>query len=363
MVRNNQKEDSNNQPREATQRQVLCPNKLRCRQEHFLVYILTYTNRFGEVTTNTYDADGKLTSTTKPDGTVFTFDEDDRAKKETYSNGLVRDFSYTSNQTVISGSNGITVTYNLNSFGEVAEYKLQNGENNKDYSYTYDSDGNITTILLNGSLQQTFTYNSSNELVRVDDAVVNKTVTYEYDYVGNITAVKTYAYTTGALGAPLTTRNYTYNSQNQRTDLSYDTNGNMTGLNGYAFTWTGRRLSSAVNADTNIAYTYNHNGIRTSKTVNGTAIIYTVDEKNNVIEQTDGTNTIKYVYDSNSSPIYMVFNDVTYYYEKNLQGDIVAILDDTLGVANPLRYRGYYYDTESELYYLQSRYYSPEICI
>lgn len=145
--------------------------------------------------------------------------------------------------------------------------------------------------------------------------------------------------------------------------MSYDTNGNMTGLNGYAFTWTGRRLSSAVNADTNIAYTYNHNGIRTSKTVNGTAIIYTVDEKNNVIEQTDGTNTIKYVYDSNSSPIYMVFNDVTYYYEKNLQGDIVAILDDTLGVANPLRYRGYYYDTESELYYLQSRYYSPEICI
>lgn len=230
---------------------------------------------------------------------------------------------------VIAGSNGITVTYNLNSFGEVEEYKLRNSENNKNYSYTYDSDGNITSILLNGSLQQTFTYNSSSELVRVDDAVANKTVIYEYDYVGNITALKTYIYTTGTLGSPLTTPNYTYNSQNQRTDLSYDANGNMTGLNGFDFTWDGRRLSSAVSADTNISYAYNHNGIRTSKTVNGTTITYTVDENNNVIEQIDGTNTIKFVYDSNNSPIYIEYNGVLYYYEKNLQGDIVAILDVT----------------------------------
>ncbi len=348
--------------------------------------VLTYTNSFGEVTTNTYDDEGNLTCTTKPDGTVLTFDDENRTTNETYSNGLIRDFTYTSNQTVIAGSNGITVTYNLNSFGEVIEYKLQNGENNKDYSYTYDSNGNITTISLNGSLQQTFTYNSSNELDRVDDAVINKTVTYDYDYVGNITSVKTYIYTLGEVGTPLTTQNYTYNSQNQRTDLSYDANGNMTSLNGFDFTWDGRKLSSAISADTNISYTYNHNGIRTSKTVNGTTITYTIDENNNVIEQTDGTNTIKFVYDSNNAPVYFIYNNTTYYYEKNLQGDIVAILDtngntvveytydiwgkllgitgelaDTVGVTNPLRYRGYYYDTETELYYLQSRYYSPDL--
>ncbi len=115
-------------------------------------------------------------------------------------------------------------------------------------------------------------------------------------------------------------------------------------------------------------------------------LTYTVDENNNVVEQTDGTNTIKFVYDSDNSPIYMEYKGVIYYYEKNLQGDIVAILDangntvveytydiwgklvsitgalaDTIGVANPLRYRGYYYDTEIELYYLQSRYYSPDL--
>ena len=34
----------------------------------------------------------------------------------------------------------------------------------------------------------------------------------------------------------------------------------------------------------------------------------------------------------------------------------------TLGALNPLRYRGYVYDSETGLYYLQSRYYDPEIC-
>ena len=73
----------------------------------------------------------------------------------------------------------------------------------------------------------------------------------------------------------------------------------------------------------------------------------------------------------------------TYYYVTNLQGDVVALLDasgstvasyaydpygkvlsaeGTMAETNPLRYRGYYYDTESGLYYLQSRYYDPTTC-
>ena len=145
------------------------------------------------------------------------------------------------------------------------------------------------------------------------DAIVNKTITYEYNYVGNITSVKTYIYTTGTLGTPLTTQNYTYNSQNQRTDLSYDANGNMTSLNGYTFGWTNRRLTSATSTDTNIAYTYNHNGIRTSKTINGSTTYYKVDENNNVVKQyelvnAEETNVIQFVYDSNNSPIYFTYN-------------------------------------------------------
>jgi len=75
-----------------------------------------------------------------------------------------------------------------------------------------------------------------------------------------------------------------------------------------------------------------------------------------------------------------------YFYITNLQGDVVGILNSsgqvvvqytydawgnllsctgtlatTIGTLNPLRYRGYVYDPETQLYYLQSRYYDPEI--
>ena len=79
---------------------------------------------------------------------------------------------------------------------------------------------------------------------------------------------------------------------------------------------------------------------------------------------------------------YNKYNGQKYYYRKNLQGDIVAILDECgctrgtyeydawgkiiwqggseLLTINPFRYRGYYYDEETGLYYLNSRYYDPE---
>jgi RHS repeat-associated protein len=82
----------------------------------------------------------------------------------------------------------------------------------------------------------------------------------------------------------------------------------------------------------------------------------------------------------------MTLNGVKYTYETNAQGDVTGLIDSngnevvtyqydswgkllgiggslssTVGVANPFRYRGYYYDTETELYYLQSRYYDPEL--
>ena len=95
--------------------------------------------------------------------------------------------------------------------------------------------------------------------------------------------------------------------------------------------------------------------------------------------------TLYFAYDG-SSPMTVTYNGDVFYYVTNLQGDVVAILDDegyavveyaydawgniltttgsmasTLGVANPFTYRGYVYDTESGLYYLQSRYYNPKV--
>ena len=110
-----------------------------------------------------------------------------------------------------------------------------------------------------------------------------------------------------------------------------------------------------------------------------------------VIETTvdDGTpvaETLSFSYDASGLPMSVVYNGTAYFYTVNLQGDVMAIVDttgnpvvtyaydawgnilsvtgsmaDTLGQSNPLRYRGYVYDNETELYYLQSRYYDPEI--
>ena len=97
------------------------------------------------------------------------------------------------------------------------------------------------------------------------------------------------------------------------------------------------------------------------------------------------TETLDFFYDESGRPFafnYSVDGDIasTYYYILNLQGDVVQIIDKTgvmqaeyvyspwgeiisaegdLAEINPLRYRGYYYDSETGFYYLQSRYYDP----
>ena len=104
-----------------------------------------------------------------------------------------------------------------------------------------------------------------------------------------------------------------------------------------------------------------------------------------LVRQTWGSNYIDFLYDE-SGVFSFVYNGTQYYYIKNLQGDVVAIANSngtilveyvydawgdvisitgteaaTLGAVNPIRYRGYYFDTDTEFYYLNSRYYDPEI--
>ena len=89
-----------------------------------------------------------------------------------------------------------------------------------------------------------------------------------------------------------------------------------------------------------------------------------------------------FLYDESGSPYSFIYNGTQYYYIKNLQGDVMRIVDATgavvanysydawgkvtnsgniVGLYNPIRYRGYYYDTDTGFYYLQSRYYDPVV--
>lgn len=92
--------------------------------------------------------------------------------------------------------------------------------------------------------------------------------------------------------------------------------------------------------------------------------------------------TLRYSYAGDSTPVSMNVNGTEYYYLKNAQGDITHIVDGEgsevaayeydawgshlkvvggeIAQLNPYRYRGYRYDEETGLYFLESRYYSPE---
>ena len=47
-------------------------------------------------------------------------------------------------------------------------------------------------------------------------------------------------------------------------------------------------------------------------------------------------------------------------YVYNAWGNILSQSEDELSSINPLRYRGYVYDEDTTLYYLQTRYYDPQ---
>ncbi|MFR5788863.1 MAG: RHS repeat-associated core domain-containing protein [[Clostridium] leptum] len=135
--------------------------------------------------------------------------------------------------------------------------------------------------------------------------------------------------------------------------------------------------------DDSISYTYDPDGLRTSKTVNGTTTKYHV-MNGTLLGQTKGSDTIVFLYDEKANRYGFDYNGTKYYYIFNVQGDVIGILNQagqkivsytydpwgkvlsvdgseasTIGQINPIRYRGYYYDTETGFYYLQSRYYDP----
>ncbi len=152
------------------------------------------------------------------------------------------------------------------------------------------------------------------------------------------------------------------------------------------------------NGEALATYTYNESGIRTSKTVDGITHTYSLNGTL-VTFESYGDIFIAYIYDENGSPIGMAIRDAStaditqsqeeqfsyYLFTKNLQGDIIGIYDEegklvaeytynawgehtvtnhtsaNIGNINPFRYRGYFYDNETGYYYLNTRYYNPQI--
>ena len=178
-------------------------------------------------------------------------------------------------------------------------------------------------------------------------------------------------------------------------DIVYDAIGNPLEYRGWELEWSrGRKLDKVTNLsdNINISYKYDENGVRTQKTVNGVQTDF-ITSGIKVLAQKSGENTIVWQIDGNGNTVGFNYNGTPYFYIKNAQGDIIAIADiqgnlvakytydswgklisikdsndvdkttdeNFIGYVNPIRYRGYYYDSETGLYYLSARYYDPEV--
>ena len=145
-------------------------------------------------------------------------------------------------------------------------------------------------------------------------------------------------------------------------------------------------------------YTYNADGIRTAKTMHDAGGDYAgtteyIYDGTKLIAENRSGDWLYYFYDANGTVTGMYYNNVLYYFRKNLQGDVTGIYNanGTLVVEyeytpygaifaitdangndistnathianiNPFRYRGYYYDIETGFYYLITRYYDPVV--
>ena len=264
--------------------------------------------------------------------------------------------------------------------------------------YGYDDNGNIASATLNGKWTG-YTYDELGQLIQVNDHSDTRsgengtTWKYTYDLGGNILKKERFAYadTTNALE----TVTYEYGDANWRDKLTavngnaiaYDAIGNPLNDGTWTYTWqNGRQLQKMQKSGVTAEFVYNADGLRVQKTVNGVATKYTLRGKN-VVHMTHGADELHFFYDAQNRPAVVVYNNVPYAYVKNLQGDIVALLNgagnvvvsyaydawgapigksgsmaETLGTLNPFRYRGYVFDEETGLYYLRSRYYSNQFC-
>jgi len=249
--------------------------------------------------------------------------------------------------------------------------------------YAYDEMGSITQISEDGVVKRSYTYDALNQLTsETRDGI---TETYAYDNGGNILSrtrggvTDTWSYESTLWKDLLTS----YNGQ----AITYDEIGNpLTYRDGMTMTWqNGRRLSTLTKGSDSISYTYNADGIRTSKTVNGQTTEYILDGSTILGEKLPDGEYLYYLFDENGVRYGFARGSLLYYYVCNAQGDVIKILTSggataawyeydawgnvvsvggnaSIANLNPIRYRGYYYDAETGFYYLNSRYYDPEIC-
>ncbi len=297
--------------------------------------------------------------------------------------------------------------YSYDKLGNITEIRQSEGSRYLLYKYEYDTQNQL--------VKETH-YDGTGDTTSDIKAVY----TYTYDTAGNLRNESKSTYNSQGELLNTTTKDYAYGNSQWRdlltevggVALTYDQSGNpLTYYNGTKtytnLTWEhGRQLASITTGGKTYHYAYDPDGIRTQKVVDGvTHPYYTLNGK--VMRESfpyDGNTIIMdFCYDELGNPFSVAYSKdsgvsfTTYFYATNAQGDVEGLFrviknTDTnlyeqkwygrytydawgnvtvtnasggnanatsLAVRNPLRYRGYYYDSETGFYYLRARYYDP----
>ena len=356
----------------------------------------------------TYDADQNVTAITtrvnnngtlRTDTYAYSYDDDHRPTNTAYSSvseSITYDgYSRVSGKTVQnSGNTVLSTSYAYRDIDaqytttQVSSLTSSFGGNTLSHSYTYDANGNI---LSDGST--TYAYDSLNQLVWEYNTAAGKAWNYAYDLGGNILSKTEYDYADGQTSNPVAV-SYTYGDAVWRDLLTayngeaitYDGIGNPTSYRGWGMTWQGgRQLASMQKDGTTLSFSYNDAGLRTEKMVNGSTRRY-IWNSSQLMADVGVSDAFYFHYSSGGELIGYTYKTAEAETEcilvKNQQGDVEKVIsadgtilasytydawgnvltsEGSLATANPIRYRGYYFDTETSLYYLQSRYYDPAI--
>ena len=265
--------------------------------------VISSTNRYGKTSTYSYDAVGNL-------------------KKITYSNGTTKTYVYDACNSVtsVTGVTGTTTTYEYDSIGRNTAvidddgnetnytYNSQNlvsamtDCNGNTYIFSYDDAGNMIGVSYPNGGSYSYTYDVRGRLTETTDALGN-TTSYSYDNSDNLISV------TDALG---NTTSYTYDIAGNLTTIT-DAMGNETT---YAYDSYGRIVSETNALGQTASVTYNSNGqIATATDFAGNTITYSYDSLGRVTAAVWGDKEISYTYDSYGNALSV--GNVSYTYNGN----------------------------------------------
>ncbi|MBO6261379.1 MAG: RHS repeat-associated core domain-containing protein [Bacilli bacterium] len=272
-------------------------------------------------------------------------------------------------------------------------------------TYSYNSVGNITavsTLVGNVTYLVTYVYDKYSRLLAESNQFLSLMMAYAYDNNGNIRSRNIYYCNSGLPnpGQLIATFTYSYNDPNHPNRLTsynnqsiqYDNYGNPTVYRNHNLTWTRGTLLETYQVSNSVTVSFKYDGFkqRILKSISPTNYtMYNYINGTLISEVRNNVGTLLYL-NSHNGVIGFVFNNQVYYYEKDIQQDVIAIRNSSfqvvakyiydawgnhkvlnpngtentnpsfIGNINPIRYRSYYCDTDLRLYWLTSRYYDSE---